>query len=897
MPICICLELENDMDKIYIIDAVNYLFRAYYAIGPMTNPQGQSTSALYGFIRSVEKILKDFSPENIVCVFDGPDNKKLRREIYSEYKANREKGPEDFYPQIELAIQWCKKAGLPLLIVEGFEADDTMASVCLWAKNQAVTSYLCTSDKDLMQLVDENTFVLNAHKNNLLVDRKKVEEMFGVSPTQILDLLALMGDSSDNIPGVEGIGPKTAASLLQKFNSLEQILDKAEEIGGKKGQTLLAQRKQALMSKDLATLIFDVPFPKEHSFFTKKEPDFQQLKEFYQEMRFLTLLKELDHESNEPKEVELEKKEYILIDTEEKLQLLVENLKKQTEIVVDTETTFDHPLQAKLVGFGFCVEKAKAYYIPFVKAIDPKIICSYLSPLFASPSISFVGHNIKFDVHVLNQHGLSIKNIGFDTMIASYVINPQNRRHNLDQVTLQIFEKKKIPIKTLIGEGRKKISMEDVPLSKICEYCCEDVDYTFRLKEYFSKKLEEKNLESVFYDIEIPLLPILVEMEENGMYLDVEKLSEMSKSLELELKILAEKIHKEVGRSFNINSPKQLSEALYKDLGLKPSRKKGAETSTAAHILEEIAEENPIVSTILEYRGLEKLRSTYTQSLADQVNSKTNRIHCTFNQSVAATGRLSCSDPNLQNIPVRSERGRKIREGFKPEKENWVYLSFDYSQIELRLLAHFSEDMELVNAFNNNEDIHAHTASIIFDLPICDVTKKMRNQAKTVNFGLLYGQGPFGLAKQLGISTKEAKQFIEMYFSRYKKVKDYFDKSIEEARKLGFVKTITGRIRPLLEINNKNMMIRSAAERLAINSPLQGTNADIIKKAMISIDKDIKDLNGFLILQIHDELLFEVPNNEIDIFKKIVKEKMEHAFKLKIPLAVDIAVGKNWGEC
>lgn len=895
LPICTCREQENNMDKIYIIDAINFLFRAYYAIGPMTNPKGQSTSALYGFIRSVQKIIKDYSPEHIVCVFDGANNKKIRQEIYPEYKANREKGPEDFYPQILLALEYCKLAGLPILMKEGYEADDTMASVCLWTKDKKTISYLCTSDKDLMQLVDDNTFVLNAHKNNLLVDKDKVKEMFGVSPTQILDLLALMGDSSDNIPGVAGIGPKTAATLLQKYNSLEHILAKTDEIGGKKGEVLQTQKNQALMSKDLATLITDVDFPREISFFTKKTPDNTKLKEFYQEMRFTTLLKELTPEKTE--DTLPETTEYILVDSEDKIQLLVEDLKKHKEIAVDTETTFDHPLQAKLVGIGFCVEKAMAYYIPYVRGIDPKVINSYLKPLFSSSSLSFIGHNIKFDLHILKQHGLEIRNVCFDTMLASYVINPQNRRHNLDQITLEVFEKKKIPIKNLVGDGRKKIPMEEVPLKKICEYCCEDVDYTFRLKEHFSKIIKEKNLEFVFYDIEIPLIPVLVKMEEKGMYLDVKKLTEMSAELTNELKILENKIHEEVGRPFNIKSPKQLSEALYTDLGLRPSRKKGAETSTAAHILEEIAADNPIVSTVLEYRGLEKLRSTYTQSLADQVNPKTNRIHCTFNQSIAATGRLSCQDPNLQNIPIRSERGRKIREGFKPEKENWVYLSFDYSQIELRLLAHFSEDPELIHAFKNNLDIHAHTASIIFDTPIKDITKEMRTQAKTVNFGLLYGQGPYGLAKQLGISVQKAKEFIETYFSLYKKVKEYFDFSIQEARKFEFVKTLTGRIRPLHEINNKNMMIKSAAERLAINSPLQGTNADIIKKAMISIDEEIKELKGFLFLQIHDELLFEVPTDEIEIFKTIVKEKMENAFKLKIPLLVDIAVGNNWGEC
>lgn len=886
------------MEKIFIIDAVNYLFRAYYAIGPMTNPKGQSTSALYGFIRSVQKLIKDFSPQHLVCVFDGPDNKKLRQEMFAEYKAHRKAAPDDFYPQIALALEFCKKAGLPYLMIEGHEADDTMASVCHWAKEKKLTSYLCTSDKDLYQLVDDNTFILNAHKNNLLVDKKKVEEFFGVTPSQMLDLLALMGDASDNIPGVEGIGPKTAAILLQKFQTLDEILKNTQKIGGKKGIILSEQKDRALLSKDLATLVYNVPFPKEENFFKIKKPNNLELKEFYQEMRFLTLLREMEQEKP-ALQLDDNECEYILIDTEEKLKDLTKKLTIQKEIAIDTETTFDHPLLAELVGIGFCFEAKKAFYIPYINAIDTNTIHFYLNPILESTDIGFIGHNIKFDLHVLNRHGFKIKNIAFDTMIASYVINPQNRKHNLDEITLEVFEKKKISIKSLVGEKRKQISMKDVPFEKICEYCCEDVDYTFRLKDIFKKKLHEKTLENVYYEYELPLIPVLVKMEEKGVYLDSHKLKEMSKALKVELIALEKEIHRQVGKSFNIKSPKQLSEALYVDLGLKSSRKKGAETSTAASVLEELAEEAPVVSKILEFRGLEKLRSTYTESLTQQVNPHTNRIHCTFNQSMAATGRLSCQDPNLQNIPVRSDRGRKIREGFKPEKQGWVYVSFDYSQIELRLLAHFSNDPELTSAFKKNEDIHAHTAAILFDVPIDDVTKKMRSQAKTVNFGLLYGQGPYGLAKQLGISPKEAKDFIELYFKRYKKVKEYFTASIEKARENGYVKTITGRIRPLQEINNKNMMIRSAAERLAINSPLQGTNADIIKKAMIEIDNAIskKDLKGFMILQIHDELLFEVPQEEIEIFKKIVSEKMENSFKLKVPLTINICIGNNWGEC
>lgn len=886
------------MERIYILDAINYLFRSYYAIGPMTNPEGQSTSALYGFIRTVQKLIREFSPKNLVCVFDGPRNKESRIEIYEQYKAHRKVGPEDLYPQIDLAVSFCKMAGIPYLMIEGYEADDVMASIALKKKNLKEI-YLCTSDKDLFQLINENTFILNVHKNNLVIDSKKVEEIYGISPKQMLDLLALMGDSADNIPGVEGIGPKTAASLLREFHTLDNILENTDKISGKKGQILHEQKDLALMSKELATLITDVAIPIEDSFYTLKNPDIGALKEFYRKMHFLTLLKDFK-ESDEPATNKTEvKTDYQLIDTEDKLIKMCKDLDEKNELALDTETTFAHPLEAELVGIGLCAKEGKAFYIPYLGPIEKKKIHQYLDSFFANIERSFIGQNIKFDLHVLSQHGFAVKNVSFDTMIASHLINPQNRRHNLDQLALEHFDKKKIPIESLVGSRGKKLSMKDVPLHQIAEYCCEDVDYTFRLKKLFTQKLKEKKLEDIFQKIELPLLPVLAKMEKNGIFLDTNQLKTMSKALNQELKILEKEIYQEVGREFNIKSPKQLSEALFIDLGLKCSKMNKAPTSTAAKVLEELAEEAPVVSKVLEFRALEKLRSTYTESLIDERNPNTGRIHCTFNQAVTATGRLSCQNPNLQNIPVRSDRGRKIRGGFKPEKSDWVYLSFDYSQIELRLLAHFSKDAELIKAFRAKEDIHTHTASIVFDVPIEKVTKKMRSQAKTVNFGLLYGQGSFGLSKQLGISTKEAKSFIETYFDRYKNIKNYFDKCIQEVQEKGYSTTITGRRRPIPEINNKNSLIRSAAERLAINSPLQGSNADIIKIAMIEINKEMekKALQGFLILQIHDELLFEVPEKEIEIFKKMVKEKMENAIELAVPLEIVIAVGKNWGEC
>lgn len=878
------------MEKIYILDAINYLFRSYYAIGPMTNPKGESTSAVYGFIRSLQKLIKDFSPDHLVAIFDGPDNRRSRTEIYEKYKAHREEGPKDLYPQIKWAYEYCKMAGIPTLQVSGVEADDTIASVALWAKDRGATSYMCTSDKDLFQLVSDKIYVINVHKQNMLIDEQKVKEIHGVRPDQMLDLLSIMGDKSDNIPGVEGFGPKTAAKLLQEFETLDYIIQYPEKIPGKKKQqTFIEQTDQALLSKKLATLNTDIDFPKNSTFFEVTEPDIPSLKQFYQEMKFTTLLKDFATVTKEPVT-------YTLTDSLEKLEELVSLLNNHTQICVDTETTKDHPLKAELIGIGFSIKSKEAFYVPLNGSMDKKIVIATLDRLFSNPNIGFFGHNIKFDCHVLKNHGLKIKKICFDTLLASYLLNPQNRQHGLDQITLEIFDVQKISYKSLTKEGRKEISLKEVPIEKVATYCCEDVDYTYRLKDFFDQALIKEGLDRLFYEMELPLIPILIGMEEKGIFLDHNKLSIMSKALDIQLTELETIIHEQAGVKFNIKSPKQLAHVLYEHMGLTPPRKK---ISTAANILEELSENFPIVSHVLEYRALEKLRSTYTDALPKQINTNTNRVHCTFNQSVTATGRLSCQDPNLQNIPVRSEQGKKIREGFMPQNSNWVFLSADYSQIELRLLAHFSDDPELIRAFESGEDIHTHTASLVFGVPIQEVTKEMRKNAKAVNFGILYGQSSFGLSKELGIPVKEAKAFIERYFNTYKNIRPFIEKCIDKVNKTGFATTLSGRKRPIPDLSNKNPHIKAAAERLAANTPLQGTAADVIKKAMIEIDYWLKKetLKGFMILQVHDELIFEIPREEVPIFTKMVKNIMENTYLFKIPLIVDIEVGKNWGEC
>ena len=893
------------MDKIYIIDAVNFLFRSYYAIGPMTNDQGQSTSAVYGFIRSIQKIIKDFSPSHFVCVFDGPENKKSRQTLFADYKIHRKGAPEDLFPQFAWAHEYCKLAGIPILCINGVEADDTIASVATWARKKGADSYLCSSDKDLMQLVDQHTFVLHAHKDNLLIDEKGVKDLFGIRPDQMVDYLAIVGDASDNIPGLEGFGPKTASSLLEEFETLDNILAHPEKVKGEKKQAILREQKDiALMSRELATLNKDLEIPTEINFYQLKDPQKKELSHFFQQMRFNSLLKDMGEllskipSKKEQKKRHTDRKHYRLIDEEKELKELLHKLNEETEVALDTETSSLSPMDAQLVGIGFCIEPGEAYYVPCNGQLGQKKAHEILRDFFQTTHCGFYGHNIKYDLHVLENINIFPKKITFDTLIASYLLNPQSRRHNLDELTLEKLNHVKIPIESLIGKGKSEISMLDVPVEKVKDYCCEDVDYTARLKELFQEELDARNLNNLLYDIELPLLSILQKMERRGIYLDVNQIHAIKETLSSSLELLKTSIFLIAEEEFNLNSPKQLAHILFEKLGLKMPGKKTT-VSTSADVLEQLIQENPIVEKILEYRVLEKLRSTYAEALPLSINAHTGRIHCTFSQSVAATGRLSCQNPNLQNIPVRTTEGTAIRSCFKPQRKDWSFVGGDYSQIELRILAHFSKDPELLHAFNSGQDIHAYTASLIFSVPIHEVTSEMRTQAKTVNFGIIYGQSSFGLSQQLHISTKEASSFIKNYFERYPKVLDYLESCKLEAKKTGVSKTLTGRERPIPELSNKNPIIRSAAERLAINTPLQGTAADLIKMAMIEIEKTIeeKKLEGIMILQIHDELIFEVPDSEISIFKKLIKEKMENVIQLNVPVEVHIAVGKNWAEC
>jgi len=883
--------------KLFLIDASSYLFRAYHAIQNMTNEEGKSTNALYGFISSFMKLVKDFEPTHVASIFDGPQSWQTRLDIYPEYKANRSACPPDLSHQIEWAKDFCDLYGIPSLSVPNVEADDTIGSVALFAKEQDFEVLICSEDKDLCQIVDEQISLLHTRKENLVVGPAEVHEKFGVRPDQIIDYLAIVGDASDNVPGLPGMGPKTAMTLLNEYETLENVLAHADDFKGKKQETLKNFADQARLSQKLVTIDTQVDFPHEIRFFELKEQSREPLREFLANKQFNRFLKELGEEVETKEE---EPVNYHLVESLGELKTLIETLSKQSLLCFDTETTNPHPLLAETVGIGLGYQSGESWYIPLNGEMDRSEVLGLLKGLFENEQIQFCAHNIKYDLHILKNKGIEVKNVHFDTILASYVLHAGLRQHSLDALALSHFGKVKTPISDLIGKGKKQITMKEVEIQKVADYCNEDVDYTYRLMEEYGPEIEERGLSDLFYRMEMPLVKVLEKMERTGIYLDVDYLKKFSETISKRIEENRSKIYEMAGMEFNLNSPKQLGEVLFEKLQIPPPKKTATGAySTAADVLETMRDNYPIVEEILDYRTLEKLRSTYVDALPEQVNPQTGRIHCTFNQFIAATGRLSSHDPNLQNIPIRTELGREIRRAFIPEKSGSSFLSADYSQIELRLVAHLSEDPEMLHAFHEGKDVHSHTASKVFEVPLEEVTKEMRHAAKAVNFGIIYGQGKYGLSQQLKISQKEAGEFIEKYFDRYKKVKEYMEATVEQARKAEKAVTFTGRERPLPEINSKNGQLMRAAERLAINTPLQGAAADLMKMAMIQIDRlfQERDFPPMMLLQIHDELLFEVPDPLLPEVEKIVRGVMEGVWQLKVPLVVDIAVGKNWAEC
>lgn len=888
--------------KLYLIDVAGYVYRSYYALPRMTNADGQSTNALYGFIRSFLRIVKDFSPEYAVAVFDGPDNKKGRTEIFADYKSNRMQAPEDLPHQMEWAFDFCRLYGLPQLSIEGVEADDTIGSIVEWNRTKEFEIYICTGDKDLCQLVSENVFVLQTHKENLLLDAKGVQEVYGVPPHLIVDYLAIVGDQSDNIPGLPGFGPKTAVSLLQEFGSLDNLLANITKVTGKKKQeTLLQYSDTALLSRRLALIHSGVAIPSEEMFYKMGTPDVNALMQFYRQMDFKTLAKdlstlelfqELPSKEEEKKPLQVYKKQ--IVENEASFAELMLALYKAESICFSTVASSDSPMQSKLLGIAFKVSLGTTWYLPLNenRELDSKFVDA-LKELFARSDLFFCGHHCKFDLHALATMEIEVAKLSFDTMLASYLINSHSHRHTLEHLAYEYLD-------IAPEQAKKKPKGSELTLEEACKEGCTEADLIFQLKDPLFNELKKRELLPLFEQMELPLVKVLAKMEKRGIYIDLPYLGAMSTEISVEIKSLEKEIQELAGHQFNLNSPKQLGEVLYEKLGIKIGKKTATgQASTSAETLELLAVDYPIAKKILEYRSLEKLRSTYIDSLPEEVDAKTGRVHCSFNQTMAATGRLSCQNPNLQNIPIRTEMGSRIRQAFCPQFPNWSFLAGDYSQIELRLLAHLSEDPQLLKAFHNDEDIHAYTASLIFNIPIQNVTAAHRYQAKAVNFGIVYGQQSYGLSQELGISVKDASHFIEAYFERYKRVKEFLEECKKSARETGKALTMYGRERQIPDMNSRNQNLRTAAERLAINTPLQGSAADLIKLAMLEIDRrlDKNSMRSFMILQIHDELLFEAPDDELKMLTCEVTQAMQEVALLKVPLKVDIAIGKNWKEC
>jgi DNA polymerase-1 len=889
--------------RLFLIDGSNLAYRAYFAFirNPLINSKGEHTSAVFGFTNSLWKILKEENPDYIAIVFD-TKAPTFRHEIFKDYKSTRAKMPQDMIEQLPRIREMISAMNLPILEMEGYEADDLMGTLAYRAKEKGFETILVTGDKDFLQLVNDQIKVLNPRKTGeelQLLDREQVREKFGVFPEKVIDVLALMGDASDNIPGIPGIGEKTAIELIQKFGDLEEILAHPDKVTKKNVQKSLKEHLDlARLSKKLVTIETNVPLEIDLEELKKKEFNLPLLKELFKELEFTKFLDEIT-----PLEVE-EKVNYKIVDSAVELKNLIRKIEGKKELALDTETTSISPREAQLVGISISLKKKEGFYIPVGhlegKNLAMELVLSEFKPILENEKIKKIGQNLKYDLQILKRYEIDVKGISFDTMIASYLLNPSSRQHNLSKLALEILDHKMIPIDELIGSGKKQKSFATVPISKATEYSCEDADMALRLKEYFQPKIKELSLEKLFYEVELPLIEVLAEMEMTGVSIDVPHLKKLSLSLKVKLEELTQEICKIAGEEFNINSTQQLSKILFEKLKLTPVRKTEKKTaqSTDVGVLEELAKSHPLPKILLEYRQLSKLKSTYIDALPELINEKTKRIHTSFNQTVTATGRLSSSDPNLQNIPIRTDLGREIRRAFIPANDGYLILSADYSQIELRILAHFSQDQTLMQSFFQGEDIHTRTASEVFGIPMDKVTLQQRREAKTANFAVIYGVSAYGLSQQTEMSPPEAARFIEIYFKRYPKVKEYLEGMIDYARKNGFVTTLLGRTRYIPEINSSNRQKREFAERTAINTPIQGTAADLIKVVMIEIAKIIREkkLLSKMILQVHDELVFEVLKSEIEIMKELVKDKMENVIRLKVPVKVDIGIGKNWLE-
>ncbi len=922
-------------EKLFLLDGTALAYRAYYAfIGrPLVTSGGMNVSAIYGFTNSLIKILEEEKPDYIAVVFDS-SQPTFRHEMHKEYKATREKMPEDMSVQIQKLKGVIEAFNIPMLEVPGYEADDVMGTLAKIAESKGVETYLVTGDKDFLQLVSPMIKIYRPTKGLAdveIVDENKVVEEWGVKPEQIVEVLGLMGDKVDNVPGIPGIGEKTAVQLIKEFGSIENLVKNVNRVPTQKIKENIKQyAHQAFLSKALVTIKTDVPLDIDIYSLKAKEPNREKLAELFYELEFKSLIKKLGLTSavREVEEVKEEKRkpikfesiktrphQYHIIWKVEELAELAEKLKTSNLISFDTESTGVNPLEAELIGMSFAVKPGEAFYAPVsveiksenslfesgvrkkTQGIELETVLKYVKPILENPGIKKCGQNLKYDILLMAKYGVWIEGVNFDTMVAGYILNPESS-HTLEVLAKEYLKYQVIPISSLIGEGRTQRKMIDIAVEMVAEYACEDADIILQLVDKLKSELERREQLKLCEEVEFQLVEVLAHMEFSGVRIDVELLYEMSKELDRMLDNLTHDIYRLAGVEFNINSPQQLADVLFKRLKLPPVKTTKTGYSTDVEVLEELAKEHPIAERLLEYRQIQKLKSTYVDALPKLVNQKTGKIHTSFNQTGTATGRLSSSDPNLQNIPIRTEIGREIRKAFIPSEQDWFIISADYSQIELRIMAHLSGDENLISAFRKGFDIHSSTAASIFGVNPEDVNYEMRRKAKEVNFGIMYGISPYGLSQRLDIPQPEAKKIIETYFQRFPKVKEYIDKTIEEARQKGYVATLLGRRRYVPDINSKNRTVREFAERTAINMRIQGTAADLIKLAMVRIYDEIKrrKLKSKMILQVHDELVFDVAPDEVEILKDIVRDKMQNALQLDVPLVVDIGVGKNWYE-
>jgi len=902
--------------RLFLIDGHALFYRSYFAFirNPLINSKGENTSAVFGFASSLIKLLNDEKPEYLAVVFDTKEP-TFRHDKYPEYKATREKMPDEMVLQFPRITELVEAFDIPQLEKPGYEADDIIATLARQAEKKGIETYMVTGDKDFMQLLTPmvKMYIIRQGKEVEVLDPEGVSEKLEMTPSQIVDYLALMGDSSDNVPGVPGVGEKTARQLIKDYGTLDNVYNHLEDFSGKSLQQKLKDGKEsAYLSRQLVTIDLFVPVKLDMQAMRIEKFQGQKLKQLFEELEFKSLIDRLtefiDDEDLATSTFETKKTEYILIKTSKQFDAFMKQLKQQRFFVFDTETTGLNVFDAEIIGLSFCWQTSKAYYLPLN---DPESdfsageVLKELKAVFEDEKIAKGGQNIKFDGLMLNQHDIVIKNMAFDTMIADYLLNPGTRQHNLDTLAQNYLNYKMIPIEQLIGEkGKSQKNMADLPVVDVYEYACEDADITFQLKELLEKELKKTDTLNLFETLEMPLTGVLLEMEKYGVKLDVDFLSDMSKDLEGQLQDLIKTIYSEAGSEFNINSPQQLGKILFEDLEIhkeygsrRPTKTATGQFSTSEQVLEKYSQ-HPLVGKLLEYRKLTKLKSTYVDALPALISKSTGRLHTSFNQTIAATGRLSSSDPNLQNIPIRTEIGRRIRQAFIPAETGHVILSADYSQIELRIMAHLSGDDGLQDAFAKGEDIHATTAAAIFNIPLEMVNSDHRRKAKEVNFGIIYGISQYGLASRLGISNEEAKKIIDSYFVRFPKVHDYMNHTITFARQHHYVSTILNRRRYIPEIESSNTNVRQNAERMAINTTIQGSAADLIKMAMINIQKDItkKKLKSKMILQVHDELVFEVPEAELEDVQKLVKKRMESAIQLDVPVKVEMGAGKNWLE-